>query len=40
MGRAKERQREWRRRQKMRQKAKGHQSLQIAEGPLQHLNID
>lgn len=33
-------QRVWRQRQKMRLKPKGHRSLQIAEGPLQHWNID
>lgn len=32
-------QRVWRQRQKMRLKPKGHRSLQIAEGPLQHWNI-
>lgn len=33
-------QRDWRWRQKMSQKPKGHQSLQIAKSPLQPWNID
>lgn len=37
---ATEQQPDWRWRHKMKLKPKGHQSLQIAKGPLQHWNTD